>query len=167
MSPQPGQQVWLLALPKPRGGWSPAPKRSHVRSWPRRWRQGQPGFLGVTEGGRLGLTLGRQEGLLQSCRRGGREASPLILRKRPWSSRRAEPLLGPTLLSQSSGGSWHSASTRCRLAKPLSEFMSPRARKHVTQGRLCNTSPCAEVAALFFRASLGFPLKEKPPESCF
>ena len=73
MSPQPGQLVWLLALPKPRGGWSPALKLSQVRSWPRRWRQGEPGFLGVAEGGRLGLTLGRQEGLRQSCGRGSLE----------------------------------------------------------------------------------------------
>lgn len=38
MSPQPGQLVWLLVLPRPRRR---APLKLHgVRSWPSRWRPG-------------------------------------------------------------------------------------------------------------------------------
>lgn len=50
MSPQPGQLVWLLVLPKSRGGRGPGLKRSQVRSWPSRWRQGERELV-VPEGG--------------------------------------------------------------------------------------------------------------------
>lgn len=32
---------------KPKGGWGPGLKQSQVRSWPSRWRQGEPGLTGV------------------------------------------------------------------------------------------------------------------------
>lgn len=170
MSPQPGQLVWLLALPKPRGGWSPALKLSQVRSWPRRWRQGEPGFLGVAEGGRLGLTLGRQEGLRQSCGRGSREASPPHPKEPAsgrgmWSSQRAKPPLGPILHPphpRSSGGPWHSASISCRPAKPLSEFMSKETREPSVQHL-----PTRRSSSTFLRDLPRFPLKERPRRACF